>query len=332
MNSQHARIREKLINLAGSLYLFGKPRRSPDCQPSITVVNYHSISGVAFRKHLDYFRQHYRILHPDLFLNWLDDKTIIDEPSVVISFDDGYLSFYEEIYPILKATQVPVLMFIPTGFIGNSHYFWEDEVQVALEKTNVRSITLNGKKFHSHDRFYRTDFHENIRGHLRSLGVDVRNEAMKYIFARLGVAVTAEDMKDYQFLTWPQVVEMQRSGLVVFGSHTVHHPKLTLLSRADVLYELEESKQILQKHIGKSVLAFAFPYGDHQSFNEKVVAAVREAGYACAFTGIQGTIKDKRENRFNLKRIMLFDYQNEGAVALKLDVCSTDRRYARFTM
>lgn len=325
-------IREKLINLAGSIYLFGKLRKSSDCQASITVVNYHSISGVAFRKHLDYFRKHYRILHPDLFLNWLDDKTLINEPSVVISFDDGYLSFYEEIYPILKATQISIFMFIATGFIDNASCFWEDEVQVALEKTNVRSITVNERRFYFHTRLYRTDFHENIRGYLRSLNVDVRNEAMKYIFARLGVAITAEDMKDYQFLTWPQVVEMERSGLVVFGSHTVNHPKLTLLSRADALYELEKSKQILQKHIGKSVLAFAFPYGDHQSFNKEVTAAVREAGYACAFTTIQGTIKDKRENRFNLKRIMLFDYQNEGSVALKLNMCSTDRNYACFTV
>lgn len=294
-----------------------KQRRDYAHKPEVIVVNYHRISGTTFRRHLDYILSHYKLLSPEFFLRWLDDKETIERPSVVFSFDDGYLSFCNEIYPIIKESQLPVFMFVPTGYIGTRNFLWEDELEVAFRKTKASQISINGRRFHLFWRLYRTDFHESILRYLRYLDMETRSETKKDILTQLDVSLTEEDMRAYRFPDWPQILEMKKSGLVVFGSHTVNHENLGSLSNDAIRYELQESKRELENRIGRPVQAFAYPYGEPASFNGSVINELEKAGYFCAFTTIQGNIKDKND-RFGLRRVLLFDYQNEGAVGLKL--------------
>lgn len=313
---QEPRLREGLINLAGSLYLLAKKKAVGKSE--VTLLNYHRISGGSFRKHLDHIRLHYRVLSPKAFFDWLDDETVVDKPSVVFTFDDGYRSFYEEIYPVLRETGTPVFMFISTGFIGKSSYFWADELQVAAEKSNVRAITVDGRKFYLYSKVYRSDFYVKIQEYVRVLDEESRRETCHGILRQLNVRLSESDLERYRFLNWPEILEMDRSGLVLFGSHSVNHPNLATLSDDALRRELVESKRVLEDHLEKPVLAFAYPYGDPACINGETVAELEKAGYRCAFTTVQGAVHEKEKNRFVLKRVLLFDYQNEGAVALKL--------------
>jgi peptidoglycan/xylan/chitin deacetylase (PgdA/CDA1 family) len=54
-------------------------------------------------------------------------------------------------------------------------------------------------------------------------------------------------------------------------SHTVTHPLLTTMSDADLLYELQHSKQYLESLIGKPVPNFASPYGDYDARVNNVI-------------------------------------------------------------
>jgi peptidoglycan/xylan/chitin deacetylase (PgdA/CDA1 family) len=71
---------------------------------------------------------------------------------------------------------------------------------------------------------------------------------------------------------------MQDSGLIEFGSHTMSHPKLTTISPEERRRQLIESKNCLEKALGREVLAFAYPYGDGAGVAE-IRADVRAAGY-----------------------------------------------------
>jgi peptidoglycan/xylan/chitin deacetylase (PgdA/CDA1 family) len=319
-NLRQPRLRERFINFAGTCYL-NRKRGRPTRKVGVAILNYHRMSGGSFRKQLGYIRKHYQILSPESFLGWLDDEVILERPSVVFTFDDGYRSFYEEIYPVLQETETPVFMFISTGFIGKRGHFWADELQVASEKSNVRVITVDGRKFYLYSRLYRSDFYANIQEYVRAFDEAGRNEICKCIFRQLNVRLSEKDMEGYRFLNWPEILEMDRSGLVLFGSHSVNHPNLSILPHDVLKHELLESKHALENHLTKSVETFAYPYGERGFFDESTVAEVEKAGYSCAFTTIQDGLEGR--NRFRLPRVLLFDYQNEGAVALKLD------KYAR---
>jgi peptidoglycan/xylan/chitin deacetylase (PgdA/CDA1 family) len=87
-----------------------------------------------------------------------------------------------------------------------------------------------------------------------------------------------------ELLTLEQIREMQRHG-VEFGSHTMSHPWLPDLSDDQLRHEVRDSKHTLEDMLGAEVRAFAYPYG---GVDERVRAAVAEAGYKLAFTTLPG--------------------------------------------
>ena len=89
-------------------------------------------------------------------------------------------------------------------------------------------------------------------------------------------------------LTWDMLKEIKNSGLVTIGSHTMSHKSLPSLTASKLKEELEGSKKILESNLGIKVTDFCYPSG---AFNDKVVQAVKDAGYTDAITTIDGKWK-----------------------------------------
>jgi peptidoglycan/xylan/chitin deacetylase (PgdA/CDA1 family) len=74
-----------------------------------------------FNEILDYFDEqgaHYLSLR-ELHEHLVTGKQVPDR-SVVLTFDDNYLGFYENAWPLLKAKNIPSGMFVHTDFVGNT--------------------------------------------------------------------------------------------------------------------------------------------------------------------------------------------------------------------
>lgn len=83
-------------------------------------------------------------------------------------------------------------------------------------------------------------------------------------------------------MTWEQLQELDRSGLVRIASQTVSHPAdLTQLTDAQLDKELRLSRLSLEKHLGHPVGEIAYPNG---KFDSRVSAAAQRAGYRFGFT------------------------------------------------
>lgn len=69
------------------------------------------------------------------------------------------------------------------------------------------------------------------------------------------------------FLTWEQVLEMQNQGMSI-QSHGMSHTFLTSLDKAGQLFELQESKAILERKLNRPISYFSLPGGryDRDSF------------------------------------------------------------------
>lgn len=88
-------------------------------------------------------------------------------------------------------------------------------------------------------------------------------------------------------LTWDQVKEMQDSGAVEMGSHTMRHRHLPSISLEDARWEIFESKQRLEGKLGREIVGFAYPYGAG-AYDAPIRALAREAGYRYDFGIKQG--------------------------------------------
>jgi peptidoglycan/xylan/chitin deacetylase (PgdA/CDA1 family) len=52
----------------------------------------------------------------------LSGKATLEPKSIILTFDDGYIDFYINAFPILKQFNLRAVSFIPTGLIGSSYY------------------------------------------------------------------------------------------------------------------------------------------------------------------------------------------------------------------
>ncbi len=87
--------------------------------------------------------------------------------------------------------------------------------------------------------------------------------------------------------TLPQLREMQESGVMEYGSHTMSHPHLASLKPGDAAWEMAESKRQLEAAFGREMCAFAYPYGDG-AYVPAVREKALEAGYTFDFSFLQG--------------------------------------------
>lgn len=103
------------------------------------------------------------------------------------------------------------------------------------------------------------------------------------------------------YLSWEEIKEMSDSGVVTIGSHTMAHLWLPDVAPQVLEKEVNESKRILEKKLGKDVRLFCYPIG---AYDKKVEKAVEGAGYACAVTTNPGRLRSSGD-AYAIKRIKI---------------------------
>ena len=69
---------------------------------------------------------------------------------------------------------------------------------------------------------------------------------------------------------------------------------LTALATDELRAEIRRSKHDLEEHLGVVIDTFAYPYGSREAYDERCVAAVRAAGFRCAFVNRPGNARSAR--------------------------------------
>lgn len=117
------------------------------------------------------------------------------------------------------------------------------------------------------------------------------------------VFVITSDVGKNGNVTWDMLREMQLSGLVEIGSHTVHHYDLTRTRPETVLAEMKNSKNKLEMELGLPVRYLAYPFG---SANLTTAKAAEESGYNGALRVLAGQ-RFETANPFMWRRMVVLD-------------------------
>jgi len=101
-----------------------------------------------------------------------------------------------------------------------------------------------------------------------------------------------------------QIRAMHDAGMEI-GSHSRTHRVLSRLGPDEIEDEISGSRDDLASITGASPVSFAYPYGSRTTYDDRVVAAVRRAGYTSAVsTGIGAN--DASTSMFELRRIPVY--------------------------
>jgi peptidoglycan/xylan/chitin deacetylase (PgdA/CDA1 family) len=276
--------------------------------PYLVIVNYHRASGGNLRDHMQYFRRHYRVLALDQALQELYEDSARSgravrerrrgkgrsRPSLVLTFDDGYLDSYTHAMRYAQELELPITVFPVPTYVDNGAYSWWLAPPYLVEHTTLQNVSIGGEHYDLTRDSDRRSLRDAIDASLRNAGsVAERETFLADVERRLDVELPrrVDGRRDDPALsvTWDELREMESSGWVSVGAHTMNHPVLVCLTDDEELKrEVEQPRALLEERLGHSVSTFTYPIGKMRHIGERGVQAVRDAGYQSGLTTIEG--------------------------------------------
>jgi peptidoglycan/xylan/chitin deacetylase (PgdA/CDA1 family) len=308
-------MRRHLINiLAGCFYYSGLVKIvlwwQRHSSPRVLVLNYHRALGGNLRRHLLFLRRHFRVLHleealKELFSHAENKKSSNCGISIVLTFDDGHCDNYTHGFALAQELQMPFTVFLTPGYIESGENYWWLEGERLVRHAQVDKVIVEEDVYHLKDEKGRKALIEVIFAHLRNAkSVAEREDFLSNMHTALAVTNSFTPEEELMLpMTWKQIDEMDGSGLVTFGAHTMHHPVLSCLEDpSEVQYEVRGCRTMLEEKLGHPVRSFAYPIGKPQDIGEEALRAAKEAEYSWAFTTVSG-VNTPQSNPYELLRV-----------------------------
>ncbi len=276
---------------------------------TLILLNYHRATGGDLRQHLLYLRRHYRMMHleealEELYRAHKEDKQRRDRRTLLtLTFDDGYYDNYTQAFTLAKELQVPITIFLIPGYIENGKRFWWLEGQHLANLAQAEKVTIEGCTYQLERPGGRDKLAQAIDSHLfHATSVAEREAFLENARNALAIPVETREEETTRPLTWAEVREMEHSGWVSFGTHTMHHPILAYLADPEeVSREVSDCRRILEQQLRHPVRAFAYPVGKSEHIGKQGMQAVRDAGYSWAVTTVNG-VSTMQSDPFLLQR------------------------------
>ena len=193
-----------------------------------------------------------------------------------LTFDDGDLSFYNNVLPLIKKHKIPVSTYVSPMMAKERRNFWFQEIrgynqeklfEVALKVINDKNRNIQAVA---------------IKPFLKTLRIETILEIIK-----LYQKETNTPPKPPMNMTDKQLIEIKSSGLVEIGAHTLNHPILINESDESASYEIEKSIDQLSEILNCDTRYFVYPNGD---YGEREMEILKKKGIKLAFSTEKGKI------------------------------------------
>ena len=205
--------------------------------------------------------------------------------AVAFTVDDGYED-QAEIASVFARFECPVSVFLTTGFVDGVVVPWWDQLAEILDRApaGVEAEWPDGPVHVRADDPRRPTLRA-LEERCKEWPPEVRDAAVATLAAAAATDVPSTPGANGRPLAWDRARELERSGLVAFGPHTVTHPVLRVLDDESAAAEIGGSWRRVQDELAAPLPVFCYPNGRATDFGERDVGLVRAAGCVGAVTG-----------------------------------------------
>lgn len=233
-----------------------------------------------------------------------------DKNWIHLTFDDGFESVYTRAYPYLREKQIPFSVFISTHHIESAERFYGYSIRCGVLNTR-RHVHLPGLELSMSvdaSKQERMAFGDQVSERFRAMSKSQVVDLMGYIDSLLSPQEWEScDTLYYEDrpLSVSQVRKLADDESVHVGSHNHNHISLNRnVSEEDVVFEMEESRNWLQRNLAANPLTYCYPHGSRDDFTPVSKTICQRLGYELAFVAYSGFISPKTD-RFEIPRIGL---------------------------
>jgi peptidoglycan/xylan/chitin deacetylase (PgdA/CDA1 family) len=238
-----------------------------------------------------------------------------------VTFDDGDISFYNNILPVIRKHKIPVSTYVSPLMAKEQKNFWFQEIR-GYDENKLTEITKEVTA---------------------NWNINLRPEGIKTFLKTLQIKVILEIIRVYQKetntppkppmnMTVAQLREVKSSGLVDIGAHTLNHPVLPNETESNAKSEIDGSIDLLSEILNSEVSCFAYPNGN---FGEREINILHQKGVKLAFTTQRSKISSE-DSPLSIPRSgtpFISEFKNSNAYILSkclIQIMAGENRYYKY--
>lgn len=175
-----------ILSIITLTYLYKNPKIPVLCYHNISTQNEKAnypeesdwtITTDNFKEHLDYLKNNnYKTLTMDEFYNWKIGNLNLPYKSVLITFDDGFLSNYEYAFKLLKEYNMNATVFVVGSFIDNSTTNeWNGNIKTYMTKDILENLKNEYPNIEIYSHSYNLHYQGAINQNKDVLMQDIEN-------------------------------------------------------------------------------------------------------------------------------------------------------------
>lgn len=291
----------------------------------VTVVMYHyvrnicdsrypSIKGLElndFKTQIAFLTKNYNIVSLDHIMEAIQSKAELPENAALLTFDDGYIDHYTNVFPVLLDYGITGVFSVPGKILKEGKVLDVNKVHFILASADQNDILV--KLFELLDYYRGNEYSYPSNEELfRKLAVASRFDTGEVIFIKrilqtelpeeLRNIITDKLFKEYinisekafcneLYMSFDQVKTMKKQGMS-FALHGYDHYWLGALEHGEMEADIRNALEVFDGIIDPNEWAMCYPYG---SANENVKSFIKSNGCFLGF-GTNVATADLKEN------------------------------------
>lgn len=307
-----------------------------------------ALSRADFAAQLDWLQSQFTVIDGPAFEQAVQTGRGFDRPSALLTFDDGFVDHYENVFPELRRRGLGGMFFLAGATLGDpprllnvhmTHFLLSAlgadgflanvraEVAACAASLDAGSASTVAKAPADKSRnpayvrghrpgTYRYDENPDaVAKRLLNyeLPFAVVDQVLEALFRRqFGDPVAFAR----QLYLSPGMIREMAEGGMTFGFHTETHRVLSRLEADEQRRELLRGVEHVRELTGQAQVPFCYPYGFPHTYNGETLAILAEAGYSVAFNTVRRAARVTADPRYELPRFDTRDLPPVGEVPL----------------
>ena len=275
---------------------------------------------VLFKEQIDYLRKHYYVITMEEVIHSVDNQIKIPNKSVLLTFDDGYLDHYYNVFPVLDKYKLQGSFYVPAKAITENtvldvnkiHFILasvEDKLDLVNDLKDLVKVYKKEYQLKDFDYYYNKLAQANrldtkdVVFIKRLLQVELVEELRINIVGTLFekyIGISEDAFSRELYMNESQLKQILQSGMHI-GNHGYNHYWWNDLDKKEMNNELDLSIDFLENlGVDMNNLTACYPYG---SYDEQCIKMLEERGCKLALTTIVDIATINKDTKFILPRL-----------------------------
>lgn len=228
-------------------------------------------------------------------------------PFISLTLDDGYKDNLQNAVPLFRKYNAPYTIYIAPGLVdGRASLWWEDLEHIIQKRSRIDLDMPKGKVEIDIDNAQKKNTAYNDLLHY--LSNEVSEVEQRRIIDQLCwlYDVDNQSHRENSIMDWKQLKSLASDPLCHLGAHTIGHYALARLPEKEAIFEVEESRKLVEIETGVRPRHFAYPYGFPAAAGSREFEILKNCGFSTAVTTRHGVCyQDHRNYQTALPRISL---------------------------